>query len=209
MGMQVVLPGVITRASFEVCGDEVNGERPLSDEEFFDFCMKNPDLHIERRSNGEIVIMPPAGMETGYRNSEVSGQLRDWAKKDGRGVAFDSNTEFILPSGAAFAPDASWVLKSRLASLTKAEKELFGRLCPDFVIELKSPSDRLRSLKSKMDEWIANGAHLGWLIVPEKRTVYVYRPGEDPEELSAIDFVAGEGPVTGFRLELVDIWEGL
>jgi len=171
--------------------------------------MKNPDLHIERRSNGEIVIMPPAGMETGYRNSEVSAQLRDWAKKDGRGVAFDSSAEFILPSGAAFAPDASWVLKSRLASLTKAEKELFGRLCPDFVIELKSPSDRLRSLKSKMDEWIANGARLGWLIVPEKRTVYIYRPGTPPEELSAIDFVAGEGPVTGFRLELADIWDGL
>jgi Uma2 family endonuclease len=209
MVMQVVLPDVETRASFEVCGDEVNGERPLSDEEFFDFCMKNPDLHIERRSNGEIVIMPPAGMGTGYRNSDVSAQLRDWAKMDGRGVAFDSNTEFILPSGAAFAPDASWVLKNRLASLTKAEKELFGRLCPDFVIELKSPSDRLRSLKSKMDEWIANGAQLGWLIVPETRTVYIYWPGTPPEELSGVDFVAGEGLVAGFRLDLADIWEGL
>src|ERR1700693_3370636 len=140
--MQVVLPDYETRASIEVCGGDVNGERPLSDEEFFDFCMKNPDLHIERRSNGEIVIMPPAGMETGYRNSDVSVQLGNWTKKDGRGVAFDSSAEFILPSGAAFAPDASWVLKSRLTSLTKAEKELFGRLCPDFVIELKSPRDR-------------------------------------------------------------------
>jgi Uma2 family endonuclease len=209
MVMQVVLPDVETRASFEVCGDEVNGERPLSDEEFFDFCMKNPDLHIERHSNGEIVILPPAGMETSYRNSDVSSQLGDWAKMDGRGVTFDSSAEFILPTGAAFAPDASWILKSRLTSLTKAEKELFGRLCPDFVIELKSPSDRLRSLKSKMDEWIANGAQLAWLIVPEKRTVYIYRPGTPPEELSDIDFVAGEGPVAGFRLELADIWEGL
>ena len=148
-------------------------------------------------------------METGYRNSEVSAQLSIWAKADGCGVCFDSSAEFILPSGAAFATDASWILKSRLAALTKEEKEQFGRLCPDFVIELKSPSDRLRSLKSKMDEWIANGAQLAWLIVPEKRTVYVYRPGTPPEELSAIDFVAGEGPVAGFRLELADIWEGL
>jgi Uma2 family endonuclease len=209
MVMQVVLPDIVTRALFEVRGDEVNSERPLNDEEFFDFCIKNPDLHIERHSNGEIVILPPAGLETGYRNSDVSAQLRDWAKMDGRVVAFDSSAEFILPSGAAFAPDASWILKSRLASLTKAEKELFGRLCPDFVIELKSPSDRLRSLKSKMDEWIANGAQLGWLIVPEKRTVYVYRPGIPAEELSNIDSVAGEGPVAGFRLDLADIWEGL
>ena len=207
--MQVVLPDRETRAWFEVWGDEVNGERSLSDEEFFDFCLKNPDLHIERHSNGEVVILPHAGMETGYRNSEVSAQLGHWTKIDGRGVSFDSSAEFILPSGAAFAPDASWILKSRPASLTKAERELFGRLCPDFVIELKSPSDRLRSLRSKMDEWMANGAQLAWLIVPEKRTIYIYRPGTPPEELSWIDFVACEGPVTGFRLELVDIWEGL
>lgn len=207
--MQVVLPDRETRASFEVCGDETHADRPLNDDEFFDFCMKNPDLRIERHSNGEIFIMPPCGMETGYRNSDVSSQLRVWAKTDGRGVSFDSNTEFFLPSGAAFAPDASWILKARLASLTKKQKTRFGRLCPDFVIELQSPSDRLSSLKSKMEQWIANGAQLGWLIVPEKRTVYVYRPKRSAEELSHIDFVDGEGPVKGFRLELKDIWEGL
>jgi Uma2 family endonuclease len=207
--MQVILPDRETRASFEVCGDEVNGERPLNDEEFFDFCMKNPDLRIERDANGEITIMPPAGMETGYRNSDVSSQLRVWTKIDGRGVSFDSSAEFILPSGAAFAPDASWILKTRLASLTKEEKMHFGRLCPDFIVELKSPSDRLSSLKSKMEKWIANGAQLGWLIVPERRTVFVYRPESAVEELSDVDFVNGEGPVAGFRLELADIWQGL
>jgi Uma2 family endonuclease len=207
--MQVVLPDRETRALIEVCGGEAREDRPLSDEEFFDFCLKNPELHIERHTNGEIVIMPPAGMETGYRNNNLAVQLGVWAKADGRGIAFDSSAEFVLPSGAAFAPDASWVLKTRLAPLTKKEKELFGRLCPDFVVELKSPSDRLRSLMSKMEEWIANGAQLGWLIVPERRTVYVYRPQSPPEELSGVDFVAGEGPVAGFRLELVDIWEGL
>ena len=207
--MQVVLPDRETRASIEVCGDEVHGERPLNDEEFFDFCMKNPGLRIERYANGEIIIMPPAGMETGYRNSDVSAQLGVWTKKDGRGAAFDSSAEFILPSGAAFAPDASWMLKTRLASLSKEEKTRFGRLCPDFVIELKSPSDRLSSLKAKMEEWIENGAQLGWLIVPERRKVYVYRPEGSAEELTNIDSVDGEGPVAGFRLELVDIWEGL
>src|SRR5580700_6712429 len=130
--MQVVLPDRETWALVEMRGDEPREDCPLNDEEFFDFCMKNPDLRIERRANGEIVIMPPAGMETGYRNNDLSAQLRLWAKADGQGVSFDSNTEFILPSGAAFAPDASWILKSRLASLTKEEKTLFGRLCPDF-----------------------------------------------------------------------------
>jgi Uma2 family endonuclease len=207
--MQVVLPDFETHASIEVCGDEVREGRPLSDEEFVDFCLKNPDVHIERYANGRIVIMPPAGMETGYRNSDIAIQLGNWAKKDRRGICFDSNTEFMLPSGAAFAPDAAWILKSRLASLTKEEKKLFGRLCPDFVIELKSPSDRLSSLKSKMEEWIANGAQLGWLIVPERRTVFVYRPERPAEELSDINSVAGEGPVSGFRLELTDIWQGL
>jgi len=207
--MQLVLPDLETRALIEVCGDEVRGGRPLSDEEFFDFCMKNPDLHIERYANGEIVIMPPAGMETGYRNSDVSSQLRVWAKADGRGVSFDSSAEFILPNGAAFAPDASWILKSRLASLTKEEKTRFGQLCPDFIIELKSPSDRLSSLKAKMEQWIANGVRLGWLIIPERRMVYVYRQGSPAEELSGPDFLAGEEPVAGFRLELADIWQGL
>jgi Uma2 family endonuclease len=207
--MQVVLPDRETWALLEVRGDKKDSSRPLNDREFFDFCMKNPDLRIERRTNGEIVIMPPAGMETGYRNSDLCAQLRLWAKADGRGVAFDSSAEFILPSGAAFAADASWILKSRLTALTKKEKARFGRMCPDFVVELKSPSDRLSSLKSKMTEWMANGAQLGWLIVPEKRTVYVYRPDAPHEELTDIDSLAGEGPVAGFRLELTDIWQGL
>jgi Uma2 family endonuclease len=206
--MQVVLPDTETWRLLEVRGDKTDSSRPLNDREFFDFCMKNPDLRIERRTNGEIVIMPPAGMEAAYRNNDLSGQLGNWAKSDGRGVAFDSSAEFILPSGAAFAPDASWILKSRLAALTKKEKTRFGRMCPDFVVELKSPSDRLSSLKSKMTEWIANGAQLGWLIVPEKRTVYVYRPGTAAEELKDLASLAGEGPVAGFRLELSDIWQG-
>jgi Uma2 family endonuclease len=203
--MQVVLPDRETRASFEVCGED----RPLNDEEFFDFCMKNSDLRIERLANGDIIIMPPAALETGYQNSEISAQLRNWAIADGRGVAFDSNTEFILASGAAFAPDASWILKSRLSKLTKEERKRFGRICPDFVIELRSPSDRLPSLRAKMEDWILNGAQLGWLIDPDKRIVFIYRPGKPIQELRKATVIEGEGPVDGFRLNLEAVWRGL
>jgi len=181
----------------------------MDDDEYFEFCAKNSELHIEREANGEIIIMPPTGFETGYRNNEVSGQLRNWARVDGRGIALDSNTEYVLPNGAARAPDASWVLKGRLAVFTKDQKKRFLPICPDFVIELMSPTDRLRGVKAKMREWMENGAALGWLIDPDARTVHVYRPHREPEALADIDHLEGEGPVAGFRLELSDIWRGL
>ena len=136
--------------------------------------------------------------------------LQAWAKKDGRGRAFDSNTEFLLPNGAAFAPDGAWVERERLALLSKEQKRKFLPLCPDFVIELMSPSDRLKDVQSKMSEWMENGAHLAWLIDPDNLTVYVYRRGhENAEKLVGVRMVEGEGPVAGFRLQLEDIWAGL
>ena len=203
--MRVVLPDRETIASFEVCGED----RPPNDDEFFDFCVKNADLHVERFANGRIVVLPLGGLETAYRNSEVSAQLANWTVGDGRGAAFGFNAEFILPSGAAFAPDASWILKSRLAKFTKEEKKRFGHICPDFVIELRSPSDRLPSLKAKMEEWILNGAQLGCLIDADRRTVFIYRPAKPVEEMRDADAVAGEGPVEGFRLDLLPVWQGL
>jgi Uma2 family endonuclease len=107
----------------------------------------------------------------------------NWTRADGRGIALDSNTEYILPSGAALSPDASWVLKSRLASFSKDQKKRFLPLCPDFVVELTSPTDRLTRARAKMREWIDNGAHLGWLIDADRRAVHVYRPDRQPEEL--------------------------
>ena len=184
-------------------------ERLLTDEEFFEFCQRNPDLRIERRAGGEIVIVPPSGFETGYRNNDVSRQLGNWAEADGRGVAVDSNTAYLLADGAVLAPDASWVLKSRLAKLNKDQLKRFLPLCPDFVVELISPTDRIPRVKAKMQEWIENGAQLGWLIDADQRTIYVYRPELEPEELVNVDAVAGEGPVQGFTLELGDIWRGL
>jgi len=202
--MQVTLPENETCTTYSI-----RGERPLDDDEFFEFCAQNPDLRIEREPNGDIIIMPPAGGETGYRNSDLNSQLTVWSKRDGRGRAFDSNTEFFLPNGAAYAPDACWVSKARLDQLSRKQKREFMPLCPDFVVELMSPSDRLSKVQAKMIEWIENGAALGWLIDADRRTIYIYRPGRAPEQLVDVDHVDGEGPVEGFRLELIEIWQGL
>jgi Uma2 family endonuclease len=180
--------------------------RPMSDEEFFRFCAANPDLRIERTAEGEIEIMPPTGFETSHRNAGLTAQLYNWARRDGRGKVFDSNAEYILPSGAARSPDASWVLRSRLATLTPEQKKKFPPLCPDFVVELRSPSDRLREVQAKMREWIDNGSKLGWLIDPTTRTVYVYRPGQTTERLVDPRRVEGEPPVDSFVLEMAGIW---
>jgi Uma2 family endonuclease len=187
----------------------IQWEHQMTDDEYFQFCQINQDLRIERTAQGDLLIMPPAGFESGYRNNELSRQLANWALEDGRGLAFDSNTEYILPKGAAYSPDASWVLQSRLTTLTKEQKRKFPPLCPDFVVELMSPSDRLSKAKAKMEEWIANGAQLGWLLDPDHRTVHIYRPNREPEQVVNAERLVGEGPVAGFTLELADIWTGL
>ena len=203
--MNVILPDVETRATFEI-----RAERPMDEEEFFEFCARNPELRIERNDKGEIIIIPPAGAETGFRNSDLTAQLANWSKRDGRGKAFDSNAEYILPDGAALSPDSSWVQSSRLVQFTKEQKKRFLPICPDFVVELISPTDRLPKAQAKR---CASGsktrATLGWLIDADQRTVYVYRPGREPEELRDIDHLLGDGIVEGFRLELGEIWRGL
>jgi Uma2 family endonuclease len=203
--MELVLPDIEALASARI-----EMERPMTDEEFWCYCSCLPDnLRAEREPNGDIVIMPPAGGESSNRNSDLTAQLAVWAKRDGRGRAFDSNTNFILPNGAARGPDAAWISNSRVATLTTEQKRRFLPLCPDFVVELKSPSDRLPRLKAKMEEWIENGAQLGWLIDPDTRTIYIYRPAKRPEELKDADSITGEGPVAGFVLDLCPIWRSL
>jgi Uma2 family endonuclease len=202
--MQVQLPEAFVEATVRI-----ETGCPLDDDAFWDFCVANPDLRIEREPNGDIVIMPPTGFDTGYRNSDIGFQLTAWAMKDGRGAAVNSNAEYYLPTGAARSPDASWVLRSRLTRFTKEEKEKFLHLCPDFVVELMSTSGQLPKAKARMQAWIDNGAQVAWLIHPKKRTVYIHRPGREPEESVDLDSVAGEGPVAGFALELNAIWEGV
>jgi Uma2 family endonuclease len=146
--------------------------RKINDDDFFEFCQANRDLRIERTKEGELIIMPPTGGETGGRNFELTGVFRNWVKSDGTGKGFDSSTCFTLPNGAMRSPDLSWVKLDRWNALTDEERKKF-LLCPDFVVELRSPSDIVDALKEKMEEYIENGAQLGWLIDPVAKKVYI------------------------------------
>ncbi|HLH24231.1 MAG TPA: Uma2 family endonuclease [Chloroflexota bacterium] len=178
----------------------------ITEDQFFEFCQLNDDLRIERTAEGEWLIMPPAGWEPSARNAEITRQFANWAKQDGRGVVADSSAGFRLPNGAVRSPDASWVLKERLAEVPAEQQERFLPLCPDFALELWSPSDRLSTLRAKMVEYLANGLRLGWLLYPPARRVYVYRPAASVEELDNPMTLAGDPVLPGFVLDLREIW---
>ena len=182
---------------------------PMTDDAFARLCASHPDLHFEVSSEGELIVMPPTFSLPGLRNAELGAQLRNWALVDARGVVSDSSTGFVLPNGARRSPDAAWTLKSRIRQLPPEQFEGFWHLCPDFVIELRSPSDRPRALRLKMDEWIENGASLAWLLEPAERRVTVYRPDRAWEVLEAPETLRGEGPVEGFELQLARVWDPL
>ena len=178
----------------------------MNDEQFFDFCQANRDVRIERNKDGEIIIMPPTGSETGDRNAEITMQLRIWAKKNKQGTSYDSSTGFILPNGATVSPDASWVLKERLEKFTAKQREKFLPLCPDFVVELRSASDSLKDLQEKMRDYIENGARLGWLIDPKNKLVHIYRVSDKVEVLENPLTISGEDVLVNFELDLTEIW---
>ena len=179
----------------------------LTDEQFFEFCQLNRDVRIERTAAGDLVIMPPTGGGTGHRSILLGMWLTQWALQDGTGVTFDSSTGFTLPNGATRSPDVAWVKRSRLAGLTPEQRERFLPLCPDFVGEFRSPSDRVSSLQEKMQEYIDNGAQLGWLIDAHSRVVYVYRPSHSVERLEQPATLAGDPVLPRFTLDLRTIWE--
>lgn len=179
---------------------------PMTHEEFYAFCAANRDLRIERTSTGEVVIMPPAFANTGNRNFNVAAQLWIWTEQDGTGLGFDSSAGFTLPNGAIRAPDAAWIKADRWNALTEAEKASFAPICPDFVIELRSTSDTLKGLQAKMDEYIANGVSLGWLIDPQNRVVYIYRPNQPLQTLENPEQVNGDPELPGFSLPMAKVW---
>ena len=179
---------------------------PISDEEFEALCRTNRDVRMERTKEGAVRVNPPTGGSTGSGNSEITFQLTNWWSKHERGRVFDSSTGFLLPDGSTLSPDASYVSEGRLRELPKGGLRGFPHVCPDFVIELFSESDSLAELKTKMNDWIANGAQLGWLIDPYKRQVFVYRPGQTVEQHSG-NRIAGEGPVDGFVLDIARVWK--
>jgi len=174
----------------------------LTDEQFFRLCQHNRDLQFERTANGEILIMPPTGGETGNRNIELAFQVQAWSRQNNLGIAFDSSTGFKLPNGANRSPDASWVKRERWEALTAEQREKFVPLCPDFVVELLSPSDSLKETQAKMQEYIDNGAKLGWLIDRKSQHVEIYRPNRDVEVVENPTSLSGEDVLPRFVLDL-------
>lgn len=178
----------------------------LSEEQLLELSSLNDDLRLELTAEGELIVMTPAGGESGRRNFELAVQLGTWTKRDGTGVAFDSSTGFTLPNGAIRAPDASWVERSRYEALTSEQREKYPPLCPDFVVELRSPSDALGTLREKMVEYMENGARLGLLLDPARKRVYVYKPGEPVRELADPEEVSADPILPGFVLKPREVW---
>lgn len=178
----------------------------MSDRDFYEFCRLNPDLHIERTSEGDLIIMTPTGGETGRINFALTGLFFAWVEVDGTGIGFDSSTGFTLPNGAKRSPDLAWIRRSRWEALTEEEREEFPPLCPDFVVELRSQSNDIHALHDKMKEYIANGASLGWLIDPIEKKIYVYRPLIEVHCLNDPRIISGDPVLPGFTLDLQRLW---
>ncbi len=179
----------------------------VTPEQFAALAVANRELRLERTATGELIVNPPTGGNTGYRNSKINYFLVRWIEEEGGdGAAFDSSTGFELPNGANRSPDAAWVSQARWDALTQEQQEGFIPLCPDFVVELRSKSDTLQDLQLKMEEYIENGTKLGWLIDPKNKRVEVYRPGQGVEVLENPSLLSGETLLPGFTLSLKRVW---
>ena len=178
----------------------------LSDEQFFQLCRKNSDLRFERNVQGDITIMAPAGSQTSAQNSDINADLVFWNRRTKLGIVFDSSGGFKLPNGSDRSPDASWVLMGRWEALTSEQRSRFAPICPDFVMELMSPSDNLKVTQAKMQEYQDNGARLGWLINRKDREVEVYWIGKPKEVLQNPSSLSGEDVLPDFVLSLAEIW---
>ena len=178
----------------------------LDDDQFYELCRLNSELRIERAAGGGLSIMPPAGGDTSRRNAEIVRQLANWAGRNGAGTCFDSSCGFVLPNGAIRSPDAAWVLRKRLNTLTERQRSRFLPLCPDFVMELRSPIDSLQVLQNKMREYMENGTGLGWLIDPLRGEIFDYRPDGSVECLHVPEHLSADPPMARFRLQLHEIW---
>jgi Uma2 family endonuclease len=182
----------------------------LTRDEFIRLCQQNPELQIEREANGTVKIMSPTESFTDSRNSEISGQLFVWNREQGRpGIIFGPSAGFTLPNGAERSPDASWIPLTRWNALTPEQRRGFAQICPDFVVELMSPSDRLAPAQAKMVEYIQNGSHLGWLIDRNTRKVYVYRPLRPVEVLDHPEEISAAPELPGFILQMAEVFEPL
>jgi Uma2 family endonuclease len=186
--------------------DLINVTQPVTHEQFEHLCRKYRKLRLELTSTGELIVMPPTGAETGKLNSNLIYQLEAWSRQDGTGICFSEAAGFILPNGAIRAPDVAWIKREKWDRLTNEQKKRFAPWCPDFVVELRSPSNSLGELRNKLVEYMENGASLGWLIDPFTRQVYVYRPNEEVVVLNNPEKVSGDPVLPGFTLNLTELW---
>ena len=178
----------------------------ISDEQFFQLCIRNSDIKFERNASGEIIVMPPTGGETGRRNVKLITQFAIWNDQTKLGEVFDSSTGYKLPNKANRSPDVSWIKQERWDSLTSEQREKFIPLAPDFALELVSPSDSLVNYEAKMKEYLDNGVELGWLINPKTKQAEIYRLGKDVELRDSPQSISGEDILPGFILDLTDIF---
>ena len=180
--------------------------RTVTPEQFEQLCAEYDDWRLELTSTGELIVMPGTSLRTGRRNANLTAQLTVWTEKDATGVCFDSSAILTLPNKARRSPDASWVRREKWDSLSETQQDSFAPICPDFVVELRSRSDRLRVLLNKMSEYVSNGVSLGWLIDPYKRQVYVYRPYNEIAILNNSETLSGDPLLPGFKLDLTKLW---
>lgn len=178
----------------------------LTREQFYKLCQANHDIRMERSKTGDLILIPPTGWDTGRRNSKLNLRLGIWAEQDGTGIVFDSSTGFSLPNGSDRSPDVAWVQKARIDAITP-DPAKFLPLAPDFVVELRSATDKLAVLQQKMAEYRDCGVRLGWLIDPQNKQVEIYREGKPIERLDNPTQLSGEDVLPSFILNLTDIWD--
>jgi Uma2 family endonuclease len=196
MGYALTINGLTTQNLRIVAND-------MSEDDFFDFCQKNRNLRIERDADKTIKIMEPTGSEGGYTEMEVSSELRNWSKEEKTGITFSPSAGFTMPTGAVRASDASWLTLDKWLALPATDRKKFAHVCPDFIVEVRSESDKLKELKEKMTEWINNGVRLGWLIDPQTQISYIYRADGSIDILRGFDRkLSGEDVLKGFELDL-------
>lgn len=178
----------------------------LSDEEFEQLVLANPESNFEQTAAGELVVVAPTGGTSERKNSSLTTQLGNWSESNNLGIAFDSNTLFVLPNKAKRSPDASWIKRDRWEALTRKQQDGYPPICPDFIVELLSPTDDLQDTQNKMQEYMDNGASLGWLINPISKQVEIYRSGKEKEVLSQPSSLSWEDVLPGFVLNLLPLW---
>uniref|UniRef100_B8HJK0 Putative restriction endonuclease domain-containing protein n=1 Tax=Cyanothece sp. (strain PCC 7425 / ATCC 29141) TaxID=395961 RepID=B8HJK0_CYAP4 len=190
-----------------ILSEQASVKTGLTNAQFEQLCVANPELKFERTPTGKLIVIPPTGGETGRNNATLISRFVVWNEQANLGIVFDSSTCFKLPKGGDRSPDVSWVEKTRWDTLSPEQQRKFPPICPDFVLELLSPTDNLGMIQTKMQEYLDSGARLGWLLNPEDKQVEIYRPEQSVEILQSPLLLSGEPVLPGFTLNLKWFWK--